>query len=347
MELSCNIVRDLLPSYADGVASEETNAALERHLASCPACTGVLKAMRTPECLNSDDKETHEVDFLKKVKRHSQRNVFLAIFGTSLLLVGMLSLNLFVIGSRVDADAVLCSASIANSDESSVVQVHMVSIGSANALIRPEYRMDENGIATIMARSVLVSPFADNGTCELQIPMMDSVTGTQLHSVYMGDRLLWQDGVTVSMKAWNAYNAHNPYVGDISADSRLADAIGIHACGNYLNSLQTDSQPYGWTFEFQGAYSGKEVEQLNENMTEYSYLLMALVDNLGEVDWTYTDAAGNRQENELSLEKANQNLAMLVKEKNALDARELPVTLKGYSDSVLQVQQLMILLELV
>lgn len=31
-DLSCEVVRDLLPSYLDGVASGETKAAVERHM---------------------------------------------------------------------------------------------------------------------------------------------------------------------------------------------------------------------------------------------------------------------------------------------------------------------------
>ena len=37
-ELTCDICRDLLPLVQDGVASEESRAAVEAHLASCPAC---------------------------------------------------------------------------------------------------------------------------------------------------------------------------------------------------------------------------------------------------------------------------------------------------------------------
>ena len=35
-DLSCEVVRDLLPSYLDGVASGETKAAVERHMEECP-----------------------------------------------------------------------------------------------------------------------------------------------------------------------------------------------------------------------------------------------------------------------------------------------------------------------
>ena len=38
-DLTCGVVRDLLPSYVEGLTSQETNQAVETHLASCPECT--------------------------------------------------------------------------------------------------------------------------------------------------------------------------------------------------------------------------------------------------------------------------------------------------------------------
>ena len=37
-DLSCAVVRDLLPSFVEGLTSEETNRAVESHLSACPDC---------------------------------------------------------------------------------------------------------------------------------------------------------------------------------------------------------------------------------------------------------------------------------------------------------------------
>ena len=47
--LPCEVVRDLLPSYVDGLTSETTGALVEAHVAGCGACRAALQAMRTPE----------------------------------------------------------------------------------------------------------------------------------------------------------------------------------------------------------------------------------------------------------------------------------------------------------
>ena len=34
-DLTCGVVRDLLPSYVEGLTSPESNTAVERHLSEC------------------------------------------------------------------------------------------------------------------------------------------------------------------------------------------------------------------------------------------------------------------------------------------------------------------------
>ena len=45
MNLSCDVIRDLLPLYADRAASADTAALVEEHLASCPACREELRRL--------------------------------------------------------------------------------------------------------------------------------------------------------------------------------------------------------------------------------------------------------------------------------------------------------------
>ena len=43
--LSCNIVRDLLPQYAENLCSEETRAAVSEHLERCEDCRTLYRQM--------------------------------------------------------------------------------------------------------------------------------------------------------------------------------------------------------------------------------------------------------------------------------------------------------------
>ena len=46
--INCNVVRDLLPLYADSVLSPDSAAIVDAHLPQCPPCTAELESLRAP-----------------------------------------------------------------------------------------------------------------------------------------------------------------------------------------------------------------------------------------------------------------------------------------------------------
>lgn len=48
MKTNCDIIRDLLPLYAEHITSEATNALVEEHLAECEVCRAELEQMEQP-----------------------------------------------------------------------------------------------------------------------------------------------------------------------------------------------------------------------------------------------------------------------------------------------------------
>lgn len=68
--MKCEIIRDLLPSYIEGLTSEESNRAIEDHLKNCPDCSKYLEEMRgkvdAPEIEMVDAKEIRPFKKLKK-----------------------------------------------------------------------------------------------------------------------------------------------------------------------------------------------------------------------------------------------------------------------------------------
>ena len=103
-DLTCAVVRDLLPAYAEGLTAPETNDAVERHLSGCPNCAAKLAAMRAPEEEPEHAETAKEVDYLKKVKRRGWLRVTLAILLTLAVLLGALAAKVFLIGSPASAD---------------------------------------------------------------------------------------------------------------------------------------------------------------------------------------------------------------------------------------------------
>lgn len=91
------------------------------------------------------------------------------------------------------------------------------------------------------------------------------------------------------------YAARNPYVGNASKNGELLRLLGIgEAVGPFHQELSTVDPPYVLHVVFEEV--PEDVEKLNRQMTHYSLLLLALIENAGEIHWSYpfesADASG-------------------------------------------------------
>lgn len=73
MKLNCNIVDDLLPLYLEDICSEDSKAALEKHLQGCSSCREKLVRMKSSDILYNAEKPKDQLSvakYARKVKRH-------------------------------------------------------------------------------------------------------------------------------------------------------------------------------------------------------------------------------------------------------------------------------------
>ncbi|MBR2835524.1 MAG: zf-HC2 domain-containing protein [Coriobacteriales bacterium] len=61
MTTDCDVIRDLLPLYADDVCSDASRRIIEEHLLECPECAAMLGQLRTREIEDNLRSETVEV----------------------------------------------------------------------------------------------------------------------------------------------------------------------------------------------------------------------------------------------------------------------------------------------
>lgn len=71
MKINCNIIRDLLPLYADRICSDESRDLVDEHLAECKDCSSLLKQMLDTEIETDLKAEAenvlhHQADFFKR-----------------------------------------------------------------------------------------------------------------------------------------------------------------------------------------------------------------------------------------------------------------------------------------
>lgn len=77
MNTSCNIIRDLLPLYHDGVCSEESKALVEAHLKNCAGCRDELRKYDEPDALTVNLKEKVVIRSVAEEWKKSKIRAFL------------------------------------------------------------------------------------------------------------------------------------------------------------------------------------------------------------------------------------------------------------------------------
>ena len=87
MKISCNIIKDLLPLYAEDLASEDTRAMVDEHLCGCADCTNFLNQIKqdTPVPMETETKT------LNKVKKTIIRRRALSIMASVFTLITLAS----------------------------------------------------------------------------------------------------------------------------------------------------------------------------------------------------------------------------------------------------------------
>ena len=102
------------------------------------------------------------------------------------------------------------------------------------------------------------------------------------------DTVLWEDGEYISDITAEVFNHGHPYVGDVSANANLAYDLEIERyVGEYTTKLHTIVEPYGWSMILNYEILPGYVEEKEALMRKYSYVLLALVDNVDYITFEY------------------------------------------------------------
>ena len=344
-DLTCGVVRDLLPSYIEGLLGEDSREAVDRHLETCPACTAQKEAMAARTGAEETEEAAKEVDYLKRVKKGTAKKIVLAVVCTALVLLGGFALKVFVIGTPLQAQDM--AVMVNEVQDGNTLFLSLTPIGSGDAFYGWKQETVD-GVTSIYARRVMVSPFCRTGNAQIYVPL-DFV-----QEVWLGGtsgRLLWAGGLVIDQETLDLVEAKTPYCGDAPALGRIAELLKIsQALGPYTTSLHTSSQPYVWTLEFQEAFNTEKWQTARYYMCQ----MLALVENLDKVGYTYepVNARGRTREERLregsvSAESASKLLARLTEKYNEEHHTDWPVheSVKEYAESPLEYQRLVTLLE--
>lgn len=94
--MKCEMIRDLLPLYIDGLTSEASNQEIEKHLKSCRECREYYQEMagELPDSPAISQEEIRDVEIIKKIKKKSRKET-VGILAGGILAAALLFCFLF------------------------------------------------------------------------------------------------------------------------------------------------------------------------------------------------------------------------------------------------------------
>lgn len=111
--MNCKIIQDLLPLYADGIASEETNEAVREHIAECEECGGIYKKMTESSQIIENTQNKRDVDYMKKIKSRGIKITAAAVGILSFITAAaLICFKLFYWGFELTPDDIIIDCDI-------------------------------------------------------------------------------------------------------------------------------------------------------------------------------------------------------------------------------------------
>lgn len=107
--MKCDIVRDLMPGYIDGVISEAGSSAVREHLEDCGECRRFLAEMKEDMAGQSTPEERAALDGFKKIRSRTRYLKAAAALGGLVLAAFVIGvfLKVYVVGSLLEQGAVI------------------------------------------------------------------------------------------------------------------------------------------------------------------------------------------------------------------------------------------------
>lgn len=99
MKVSCEIIKDLLPLYCDGVCSPDSRAMVEKHLTECDSCKTELEQMHTTSSVIHVEQNLKEAEAIQKLSKKWKKGMLKSVLKgvlSTVLTIALLALILYV-----------------------------------------------------------------------------------------------------------------------------------------------------------------------------------------------------------------------------------------------------------
>jgi predicted anti-sigma-YlaC factor YlaD len=102
MKMSCEIIRDLLPLYLDGVCSNDSRTAVDEHLAICDNCEAELRAMRTALPTGDTKQNLKEAETIKHLSEKWRKGMAKSLLKGILYTISAIAALALIVSVFVD-----------------------------------------------------------------------------------------------------------------------------------------------------------------------------------------------------------------------------------------------------
>lgn len=273
-KLDCGIVRDLLPSYADGLTSETTTAAVGEHLEGCAECSKAFRLMSEPA---RQKEPVEQIDYLKKVRRKSRTSSVLIGIALMFVAMALIGFKVFFVGRAVDASEVSCDVSVSQ---------NVVTLSGTVTGYQAVSRVTFSDSAGMVTAKVYVVPKAFFNSAYFD---GSYVAGGDVSQVRIDDLIVWQQGVQIGRTASRLFANTDPFAADTPVFAEIAKILGVNdQLGAFTLDVQTESEPHGWIVKLENAVAEADEGAAKKIMQADSCAMIACVEDLKYVSWRYT-----------------------------------------------------------
>ncbi|WP_391122311.1 zf-HC2 domain-containing protein [Psychrobacillus sp. L3] len=176
-KVSCEIIKDMLPLYYDGVCSDASKRMVEEHISDCDSCKSELDRIQDEIKIPKAEiqKNRNDAIVINKISSFWNRSRVKSFIKGVIISVLLLSIILgiltwvFIIGTRAqseDVDITIIDYEITTPLEAGAIRLDLTNGRGINVTMRPIYGVDENGKKTevgYVIKPYSVQPFPGKG----------------------------------------------------------------------------------------------------------------------------------------------------------------------------------------
>lgn len=373
MEKTCDIIKDLLPLYIDGVCSEDSKRLVEEHIKTCESCKRELESYRG-EILAVDNEEEEIIKkFSSRWKKSKRKSLLTGILAMAVVIIVGIATLLYSATTRAVKDSEVTVEDLSMLSNSNVyfalrvsdaINTKAVSWFEENSDIYITLKTD---MYQLDKKKTAEESFAENTDNYNRWEFDTKMGGIKNIYLYEGlsgyddgkskKTLIWSSNMKIPVAkteadiwvrtyhSWgntapgllanNLYKHKNPYVGNMSANGRILCDLKVgRVLGSFKTELQTKKEPYGYTLLFENPVKAENKDDFDDTMKKYAFSMLALIENLSEVSWKYA-VTENGKENPVVQTITKEEASML-----------LGSDIKSFSTSAAEVQNLLYIIEI-